>query len=79
MESHENRMTKQPSRSDQLIAAMPHAALTALAVAPGGQLQKSALMQAVESKLVYQKYVDKEVNGKREMTTPKQRRPLLAA
>lgn len=30
-------------------------------------------------KLVYQKYVVKEVNGKREITTTKQRRPLLAA
>lgn len=30
-------------------------------------------------KLVYQKYVVKEVNGKREITTAKQRRPLLVA
>ena len=30
-------------------------------------------------KLVYQKHVVKEVNGKREITTTKQRRPLLAA
>jgi len=41
-------MTKQPSRSDVLIAAMHHAALKAMAAAPNGQLQKQALMQAVE-------------------------------
>lgn len=41
-------MTKQPSRSDVLIAAMHHAALKALAAAPNGQLQKQALMQAIE-------------------------------
>lgn len=44
-------MTKPPSRSDQLIAAMHHAALSALAAAPDGQLQKSALMQAIESRV----------------------------
>lgn len=42
-------MNKQPSRSDVLIAAMHHAALKALAAAPNGQLQKQALMQAIES------------------------------
>ena len=42
-------MSKQPSRSDILIAAMHHAALTALAAAPNRQLQKQALMQAIES------------------------------
>ena len=42
-------MTKPPSRSDALIAAMHHAALKALANAPNGQLQKQALMQAIES------------------------------
>ncbi len=42
-------MTKQPSRSDVLIAAMHHAALKALAAAPNGQLKVGALMQAIES------------------------------
>jgi len=42
-------MTKHPSRSDALIAAMHHAALKALAAAPNGQLQKQALMQTIES------------------------------
>lgn len=42
-------MVKQPSRSDALIAAMHRAALKALAAAPHGQLQKQALMQAIES------------------------------
>jgi restriction system protein len=42
-------MTRQPSRSDALIAAMHHAALKALAAAPHGQLQKQVLMQAIES------------------------------
>ena len=42
-------MTKPPSRSDTLIAAMHHAALKALAVAPNGQLKVGALMQAIES------------------------------
>jgi restriction system protein len=42
-------MSKPPSRSDKLIAAMHHAALQALAQAPGGQLKKSALLQAMES------------------------------
>ena len=41
-------MTKPPSRSDALIAAMHHAALHALASAPGGQLPKRALMHAIE-------------------------------
>ena len=41
-------MTKQPSRSDSLIAAMHHAALKALAAAPLGQLKVGALMQAIE-------------------------------
>ncbi len=42
-------MTKQPSRSDVLIAAMHHAALQALAAAPLGLLKVGALMQAIES------------------------------
>ena len=42
-------MTKPPSRSDVLIAAMHHAALKALAAAPNGQLKVGALMQAIES------------------------------
>ncbi len=37
------------SRSDQLIANMHHAALQALAQAPGGQLHKNDLMQAIEA------------------------------
>ena len=40
---------KQPSRSSRLIAAMHHAALKALAAAPNEQLQKRALLQAIES------------------------------
>ena len=42
-------MTQLPSRSSSLIAAMHHAALKALAAAPKGQLQKRALLQAIES------------------------------
>lgn len=44
-------MEKVLSRSDQLITSMHHAALQALASAPGGQLRKSALMQAIEAKV----------------------------
>ena len=42
-------MTKQPSRSSRLIAAMHHAALTALAASPNGQLHKEQIMQAIEA------------------------------
>lgn len=42
-------MVKALSRSDQLITSMHHAALQALAAAPGGQLRKSALMQTIEA------------------------------
>jgi restriction system protein len=42
-------MTKKPSRSSRLIAAMHHAALKALAAEPNGQLQKRSLLQAIES------------------------------
>lgn len=42
-------MTKQPSRSSRLIAAMHHAALTALAASPHGQLRKDQILQAIES------------------------------
>jgi hypothetical protein len=42
-------ISKQPSRSDTLIAAMHHAALKALAAAPNGQLKVGALMHAIES------------------------------
>ena len=42
-------MAKPPSRSSQLIAAMHHAALQALAQAPGGQLKKSDLLQSIEA------------------------------
>ncbi len=42
-------MTKKPSRSPRLIAAMHHAALKALAAAPNGELQKRSLLQAIES------------------------------
>jgi len=45
-------MTKNPSRSSRLIAAMHHAALKALAAAPNGQLQKRALLQAIESNVL---------------------------
>jgi restriction system protein len=45
---HAPEMTQFPSRSSRLIAAMHHAALTAMAAAPNGQLQKQALMQAIE-------------------------------
>ena len=44
-------MEKLLSRSDQLIASMHHAALQALAQAPGGQLRKRDLMQAIEAKV----------------------------
>lgn len=44
-------MNKALSRSNQLIASMHHAALQALASAPGGQLRKSNLMQAIEAKV----------------------------
>jgi restriction system protein len=40
---------KQPSRSSRLIAAMHHAALTALAATPSGQLHKEQIMLAIES------------------------------
>ena len=42
-------MTKPPSRSSRLIAAMHHAALTALAASPTGQLHKEQIMQTIES------------------------------
>ncbi len=42
-------MEKSLSRSDLLIANMHHAALRALAQAPGGQLRKSDLMHAIEA------------------------------
>ncbi|WP_416547809.1 winged helix-turn-helix domain-containing protein [Limnohabitans sp. DCL3] len=38
-----------PSRSSRLIAAMHHAALTALAASPNGQLHKDQIVQAIES------------------------------
>ena len=41
--------TKQLSRSSRLTAAMHHAALTALAASPNGQLHKEQIMQAIES------------------------------
>ena len=41
-------MTKQPSRSSRLIAAMHHVALTALAASPHGQLRKDQILQAIE-------------------------------
>ena len=44
-------MDKPISRSDQLIANMHHAALQALAQAPGGKLRKSELMKAIEDKV----------------------------
>jgi restriction system protein len=42
-------MTKQASRSEKLIAAMHYAALKALSAAPTGKLQRSELLQAIES------------------------------
>lgn len=42
-------MTKQLSRSSLLIADMHHAALTALAASPNGQLHKEHIMQAIEA------------------------------
>ena len=42
-------MQKPLSRSSRLIAAMHHAALTALDASPNGQLLKGALMQAIEA------------------------------
>ena len=42
-------MNKAPSRSSILIAAMHLAALNARASSPNGQLQKSALLQAIEA------------------------------
>ena len=44
-------MTKPPSRSDALIAAMHHAALSALVAAPQGQLSVGSLMRAIESQV----------------------------
>lgn len=44
-------LTTQPSRSDQLIAAMHHAALQALAASPSGQLQKTDVLQAIEAQV----------------------------
>jgi restriction system protein len=38
-----------PSRSSRLIAAMHHAALTALAASPNGQLPKEIILQAIEA------------------------------
>jgi hypothetical protein len=40
-------MNKHPSRSSRLIAAMHHAALTALAASPTGQLREDHIMQAI--------------------------------
>lgn len=45
---HAPEMTQLPSRFSRLIASMHRAALTALAAAPNGQLQKQALMQAID-------------------------------
>ena len=42
-------MTKQPSRSSRLIAAMHHAALSALAASPNGQLHVDQILHAIES------------------------------
>ena len=42
-------MSKQPSLSSRLIAAMHHAALSALAASPNGQLHKDQIMQAIET------------------------------
>lgn len=42
-------MSRQPSPSSRLIAAMHHAALTALAASPSGQLHKDQIMQAIET------------------------------
>lgn len=44
-------LSKQPSRSDKLIADMHQAALTALAQSPIGQMRHSALMQEIESRV----------------------------
>ncbi len=45
-------MTKQPSRSDRLIAAMHKEALTALAASPTGQLLKAEILNAIELNVV---------------------------
>ena len=45
-------MSKQPSPSSRLIAAMHHAALTALAASPNGQLRIDQILQAIESTVV---------------------------
>ena len=42
-------MSKHPSRSSRLIAAMHYAALTALAASPTGQLSRDQVLQAIES------------------------------
>lgn len=44
-------MTRPPSRSTELIGHLHLAALGALALAPGGQLSKAQLMQAIESRI----------------------------
>ena len=46
-------MTKPPSRSDQLIAAMHHAAQQALAASPDGQLKKDQIHQAIVSTVAF--------------------------
>lgn len=42
-------MAKLPSRSSRLIAAMHHAALTALRASPNGELKKSEVVQAIQT------------------------------
>lgn len=45
-------MSKQLSRSDKLIADMHRAALTALSESPSGQLRKTELLHAIETRVV---------------------------
>lgn len=45
-------MSKQPSRSDKLIADMHRAALTALSESSNGQLRKAELLHAIENRVV---------------------------
>ena len=49
-------MTKQPSRSDRLIAAMHHAALTALDASPNGQLHLDQSKQDTKPLIQLEKY-----------------------
>lgn len=56
-------MSKQPSRSDKLIADMHRAALTALSESPNGQLRKAELLRQVESRVVLDEWARAAYEG----------------